>query len=59
MMARTGLKANGPWFAIYSIEEYREHDIDVEVAIRLEKAPQRELPPSSQVSMREMPGIFS
>jgi DNA-binding transcriptional MerR regulator len=58
-MATTGLKTTDSWFATYYMTEYRTHNIDVEVAIRLEKASQEERPRSGAVSIRELPGIDS
>jgi DNA-binding transcriptional MerR regulator len=37
-VARDGVKSMGPWIAIYHHEGYREHDLDLEVAVPVDSA---------------------
>ncbi len=48
-----GARADRPPFTIYHDPEYREHDIDAEVAVPLRFA----IPGSEAVGVREMPGL--
>jgi DNA-binding transcriptional MerR regulator len=54
LLAQTGARASGPWFAIYYNAEHTEQDIDVEMAAPL-AAPGGTAPPGSRATFRTLP----
>lgn len=56
-VARDGVKSTGPWIAIYHHEGYREHDLDLEVAVPVDSVfnDAIALAGGRQMTVRELP----